>query len=85
MRLIDYYLLMGLLVHVAFLGLVDWLGYRHLVQHGYDHTVFLLALLNVGIFFGIFYLVFRPLHRRALLRRQTDQAGTRQHRTTVKP
>ena len=83
MRLLDYYLLMGLLVHVAFLGLVDWLGYRHLVQHGYDHTVLLLALLNVGIFFGLYYLVFRPLHRRALLRRQTARAGTRQRRTIV--
>jgi len=70
MSVMDYYLLMGLAVHVAFLMLVNWLGYRHLVTHGYDHTVLLLALLNVGIFFGMYYLVFRPLRRRVLRRRQ---------------
>jgi len=65
----DFYLLFGLLIHVALLGLVDWLGYRHLVTHGYDHTLLALALLNIGIFFGIYYLVLRPLHRRLQLRR----------------
>ena len=69
MRLIDYYLLLGLLVHVAFLGLVDWLGYNHLVKHGYHPTVLLLALLNVAIFFGLYYLVFRPLRQRMARRR----------------
>ena len=29
----------------------------------------LLALLNVGVFFGVYYLVLRPLHRRIQLRR----------------
>jgi hypothetical protein len=61
--------LFGLLVHVALLGLVDWLGYRHLVTHGYDHTLLVLALLNVGIFIGIYYLVLRPLRQRIQLRR----------------
>ena len=65
----DFYLLFGLLIHVALLGLVDWLGYHHLVTHGYDHTLLALALLNIGIFFGIYYLVLRPLHRRLQLRR----------------
>jgi preprotein translocase subunit YajC len=54
---------------VALLGLVDWLGYRHLVTHGYDHTVFALAALNVGIFVGIYYLVLRPLQQRIQRRR----------------
>ena len=65
----DLYLLFGLLIHVALLGLVDWLGYRHLVTHGYDHTLLALALLNVGIFVGIYYIVLRPLYRRLQLRR----------------
>jgi len=65
----DFYLLFGLLVHVALLGLVDWLGYHHLSTHGYDHTLLALALLNVGVFFGIYYLVLRPLYRRIQLRR----------------
>jgi hypothetical protein len=69
MRLIDYYLLLGLLVHVAFLGLVDWLGYNHLVKHGYHPTVLLLALLNVAIFCGLYYLVIRPLRQRVVRRR----------------
>ena len=69
MRLIDYYLLLGLLVHVAFLVLVDWLGYNHLVRHGYHHSLLFLALLNVGIFFGLYYLVIRPLHQRMVRRR----------------
>ena len=36
MGVMNIYLLVGLLVHVAFLGLADWLAYRHLVTHGYD-------------------------------------------------
>lgn len=75
MRLIDYYLLMGLLVHIGFLGLVDWLGYNHLIRYGYDHTVLLLALLNVGIFFGLYYLVFRPLRQRVRLRRMARKTN----------
>jgi len=51
------------------LGLVDWLGYHHLRTHGYDHTLLALALLNVGVFFGIYYLVLRPLYWRIQLRR----------------
>ena len=54
---------------MALLGLVDWLGYHHLRTHGYDHTLLALALLNVGVFFGIYYLVLRPLYRRIQLRR----------------
>lgn len=67
----------GLLIHVALLGLVDWLGYHHLVTHGYDRTLLALALLNVGIFFGIYYLVLRPLRRRIQLRR-TARVARRQ-------
>jgi hypothetical protein len=70
----DFYLLFGLLIHVALLGLVDWLGYRHLITHGYDHTLLALALLNVGIFCGIYYIVLRPLHRRIQLRRMVREA-----------
>jgi hypothetical protein len=77
MRLIDYYLLAGLLVHVAFLGLVDWLGYKHLVRHGYHPTLLLLALLNVAILFGLYYLVIRPLYQRTV-RRRMAQAALRQ-------
>jgi hypothetical protein len=74
MRLIDYYLLMGLAVHLGFLGLTDWLGYHHVVKHGYDHTVLLLALLNVGIGFGLYYLVLRPLRQRVRLRKRARAA-----------
>jgi len=59
---------------VALLGLVDWLGYHHLITHGYNHTLLALALLNVGIFFGIYYIVLRPLHRRIQLRRTARAA-----------
>ena len=59
---------------MALLGLVDWLGYRHLITHGYDHTLLALALLNVGIFFGIYYIVLRPLYRRVQLRRMAREA-----------
>ena len=61
-------------MHVALLGLVDWLGYRHLVTYGYDPTLLALALLNIGIFFGIYYLVLRPLYRRIQLRRKAREA-----------
>ena len=71
------YLLFGLLIHVALLGLVDWLGYHHLVTYGYDHTLLILAVLNVGIFFGIYYLVLCPLHRR-IQRRRTARAARQQ-------
>ena len=54
---------------MALLGLVDWLGYHHLVTYGYDSTLLALALLNIGVFFGIYYLVLRPLYRRIQLRR----------------
>lgn len=81
MRLIDYYLLMGLLVHVAFLGLADWLGYNHLVQHGYHHTVLLLALLNMAIFFGLYYLVIRPLHQRIVRRRMAREVARQRSRS----
>lgn len=74
MRIMDYYLLIGLAVHIAFLGLVDWLGYHHLVTRGYDHTVLFLALLNVGIGFGLYYLVLCPLRQRVLLRRKARAA-----------
>ena len=59
---------------MALLGLVDWLGYRHLVTHGYDQTLLALALLNIGVFFGIYYLVLRPLSRRIQLRRMAREA-----------
>jgi hypothetical protein len=71
------YLLFGLLVHIALLGLVDWLGYNHLVQHGYDHTVLFLILLNVAIGFGLYYLVWQPL-RRSLRLRRIIREGRRQ-------
>ena len=75
MRIMDAYLLLGLLVHIGFLGLTDWLGYRHIIKHGYDHTVLILALLNVGIGCGIYYLVFRPLRQRAVLRKTARAEG----------
>ena len=62
---------------MALLVLVDWLGYRHLVTHGYDHTLLALAVLNIGIVFGIYYIVLRPLQRRIQLRR-TARAARRQ-------
>ena len=81
MRIMDYYLLLGLVVHLGFLGLTDWLGYRHLVRHGYDHTVLVLALLNVGIGFGLYYLVLRPLRQRVRLRKRARAAGTQPARS----
>ena len=75
MYLIDYYLLFGLLVHVALLGLVDWLGYRHLVTHGYHHSLLFLALLNIAIFLGLYYLVLRPLRERIVRRRMAQNVA----------
>jgi hypothetical protein len=69
LSLTDYYLLLGLGMHLAFLGLVDWLAYRHLVTHGYDISVLLLGLLNIAIFCGVYYLVWLPLRRRIRARR----------------
>ena len=77
----DFYLLFGLLVHVALLGLVDWLGYHHLVTQGYHVSLLLLALLNMGVFFGIYYLVLRPLHRRIQLRRTARAARSQRIRS----
>ena len=75
MRIMDAYLMLGLLVHIGFLGLTDWLGYRHLIKHGYDPTILILAVLNVAIGFGIYYLVFRPLRQRALRRKAARAEG----------
>ncbi|MGE3537044.1 MAG: hypothetical protein AB7N91_06340 [Candidatus Tectimicrobiota bacterium] len=72
--LTDVYLLFGMLIHVALLGLVDWLGYRHWVRHGYDHTLLALAILNVAIFFGLYYLVWLPVARRIQVRRTAREA-----------
>ena len=69
MGVMNIYLLFGLIVHVAFLGLADWLAYHHLVKHGYDHTVLILGVLNVAIVFGIYYLVYLPMRRHVRLRR----------------
>ena len=77
MRLIDYYLLAGLFVHVAFLGLVDWLGYLHLLKYGYHPSLLLLGLLNVVIFLGLYFLVFCPLRQR-VQRRRLAQAMAKQ-------
>lgn len=74
MNVMDWYLLLGLLIHVAFLGLVDWLGYRHLVTHGYHPSVLLLGLLNMAIFVGLYYLVARPLYQRMVRRRRAQRA-----------
>lgn len=78
--LMDYYLLFGLFVHVALLGLVDWLGYRHFMTHGYNHTLSVLLLFNVAVGFGIYYLVWLPFRRRLALHRQIRQAGRLQAR-----
>lgn len=69
MGVMNIYLLVGLLVHVAFLGLADWLAYRHVVTHGYDHTVLILGVLNVVIGCGIYYLIYLPMRRHVRLRR----------------
>jgi hypothetical protein len=39
------------------------------VHYGYHHTLLLLALLNVAIFLGLYYLVARPLQQRIVRRR----------------
>lgn len=70
MRVMDAYLMLGLLVHIGFLGLTDWLGYRHVIKHGYDHTVLILATLNIAIFAGIYFLIYRPLRQRAIRRKR---------------
>ena len=75
MGAMNIYLLVGLFVHVAFLGLADWLAYRHLVKHGYDHTVLILAVLNVVIVFGIYYLVYLPMRRHVRLRRAVREGS----------
>ena len=85
MRLIDYYLLTGLLVHVAFLGLVDWLGYNHLVKHGYHPTLVLLGFLNVAILLGLYYLVMRPLRQRVLRRRLARDARQQHSQPSAGP
>ena len=77
MRLMDAYLLLGLLVHIGFLGLADWMGYHHLLKHGYDHTVLILGILNVAIAFGMYYLVYRPLRQRFLVRKTARQSAVR--------
>jgi hypothetical protein len=75
MGVMNIYLLLGLLVHVAFLGLADWLAYHHLVKHGYDHTVLILGVLNVVIVFGIYYLVYLPMQRHVRLRRAVREGS----------
>ena len=77
----DFYLLFGLLVHVALLGFVDWLGYHHFVTQGYHVSLLLLALLNIGVFFGIYYLVLRPLQRRIQLHRMVRAARQQRMRS----
>lgn len=69
MTVVDYYLLLGLLVHFGFLGLVDWLGYHHLVAHGYHPSLLVLLCLNVAIFVAVYYLIIRTLHQRITRRR----------------
>lgn len=69
MGVMDIYLLLGLLANVAFVGLVDWLGYHHLVHHGYHPSLVVLALLNIAIGIGIYYLVIRTLQQRLARRR----------------
>lgn len=75
MGVMNIYLLVGLLVHVAFLGLADWLAYHHVMKHGYDHTVLILGVLNVGIACGIYYLIYLPMRRHVRLRRLARQGS----------
>ncbi len=75
MGLMDFYLLLGLGANVGFVILADWLGYKHFVKHGYDHTLLILLVLNVAIGFGLYYLVFRTLQKRVRLRRQARAEG----------
>ena len=69
MTAVDYYLMLGLLVHFGFLSLVDWLGYQHLVKHGYHPSLLLLACLNIAIFIAVYYLIIRALHQRIIRRK----------------
>ena len=75
MGIMDVYLLLGLFANIGFVILADWLGYRHFIKHGYDHTLLILLLLNIAIGFGLYYLVFRTLQKRIRLRRQARAAG----------
>lgn len=71
MTVVDYYLLLGLLIHFGFLGLVDWLGYHHLMKHGFHPSLLFLICLNIAIFVGVYYLIIRTLHQRIIRRRAT--------------
>ena len=71
MGVMNIYLLVGLLVHVAFLGLADWLAYHHLVTRGYDHAVLILGVLNVSIGCGIYFLVYLRMRRHVRLDRKS--------------
>ena len=75
MRIMDAYLLLGLLANVAFLGLADWVTYRRLVTKGYDSSMLIMALLNVAIAIGIYYLIYRPLRQRYLVRKIARAEG----------
>lgn len=75
MGIMDVYLLLGLLSNVGFVILADWLGYHHFMQHGYHYTLVILLALNVGIGFGLYYLVFRTLQKRVRLRRRARAEG----------
>ena len=77
LKLTDYYLLLGLCMHLAFLVLVDWLGYHHLMTHGYHISVLLLGVLNIAILCGVYYLVVLPL-RRSIQVRRLMRTGHRQ-------
>ena len=77
MGVTDIYLLLGLLANVAFVGLADWLGYHHLMNHGYHPSLVVLALLNIAIAIGIYYLVIRTLQQR-LARRRVAREMARQ-------
>lgn len=79
MTVVDYYLLLGLLVHFGFLGLVDWLGYHHLVTHGYHPSLLFLLCLNIAIFIAVYYLIVRTLYQR-IMRRKTARQRIRQRR-----
>jgi hypothetical protein len=75
MGLMDVYLLLGLLSNVGFVILADWLGYKHFMKHGYDHTLLILFLLNVAIGFGLYFVLDLTLQKRVRLRRQEKAEG----------
>ena len=77
MTVVDYYLMLGLLVHFGFLGLVDWLGYQHLVKHGYHPSLVFLVCLNIAIFIAVYCLIIRTLQQR-IIRRKAAQELIRQ-------